>query len=313
MELTVSCNLLQGLDPVAGIRMGGKQIVHPFAGQGIDDEHVGRRRIAFGGHHWSSTRDPGYSGKGGRQGKRVTGNLRAEAVGAVLSCPADSHLNQHGRDRGCQRGNQDTNESERIVVAAPAEEEREIGQHGDGAGERRCDRHDQRVAIADVGQFVGHDTGHFRFTELVQETGGRGHGGIFRVTPGGKGIGLRIVDQVDLGHRQSGPFGKMANHGVQPWRRRCVDFLRIVHAQNHLVGIPEREEIHRGGEDQGQDCAAGTADKVSHTHEKSRHCRQKHAGLHNVHVRAPFNRTTVNSRRSRPARRDLQNAFESPI
>jgi hypothetical protein len=47
-------------------------------------------------------------------------------------------------------------------------------------------------------------------SESMQDAGGRRHRGIVRVAPGGEGVGLRLVDEIDLGHRQLGALGELA-------------------------------------------------------------------------------------------------------
>lgn len=85
-----------------------------------------------------------------------------------------------------------------------AEKHSESGEHGNRAGEGRRDGHDQRVAIFHMGQFMGHDTGDFLRREHAQKTGRHRHCRVFRIASGGKGVGLGIVDHIDLGRGQTG-------------------------------------------------------------------------------------------------------------
>ena len=78
-----------------------------------------------------------------------------------------------------------------------------VASDGNRAGEGRRDGHDQRVAVFHMGQFMGHDTGDFLRREHAQKTGRHRHCRVFRIASGGKGVGLGIVDHIDLGRGQT--------------------------------------------------------------------------------------------------------------
>jgi hypothetical protein len=76
------------------------------------------------------------------QPERVTADFRATAVGGIFAGAADRHLHHHGGQRRNEHGDQDANETERVVVVTvAAKEESEIAKHGNGAGQGRGDRH----------------------------------------------------------------------------------------------------------------------------------------------------------------------------
>ena len=81
-------------------------------------------------------------------------DLGAAAVGAIFAGAADRELDDHRRER---RDDHRQQHGEQVAAAvAAAEEEAEIGEHRDRAGDGRGHRHDQRVAILHVRQLVRH-------------------------------------------------------------------------------------------------------------------------------------------------------------
>src|SRR3546814_3101447 len=81
--------LAQPRDAVLGGGMGGEQAVGAMAVQRIDDEHVGRCRIALGGAVLDATRRAVdlLQRRGKPQG--LSADLRAGAVGGILAGPRD--------------------------------------------------------------------------------------------------------------------------------------------------------------------------------------------------------------------------------
>src|SRR3546814_8770106 len=79
--------LAQPRDAVLGGGMGGEQAVGAMAVQRIDDEHVGRCRIALGGAVLDATRRAVdlLQRRGKPQG--LSADLRAGAVGGILAGP----------------------------------------------------------------------------------------------------------------------------------------------------------------------------------------------------------------------------------
>src|SRR3546814_7658930 len=75
--------------------MGGEQAVGAMAVQRIDDEHVGRCRIALGGAVLDATRRAVdlLQRRGKPQG--LSADLRAGAVGGILAGPRDRRSEEH--------------------------------------------------------------------------------------------------------------------------------------------------------------------------------------------------------------------------
>ena len=61
----------------------------------------------------------------------------------------------------------------------------------------------KRIAVLHMRQLMRHDAGHLLIAQLLEQPGGGGHRGVLRVAAGGEGVGLRVVDQIDLRHRQA--------------------------------------------------------------------------------------------------------------
>ena len=119
---------------------------------------------------------------------------------------ADRHLDQHRGERG-EDHSDERRRSGRADCARGrrrAEEEAELRQHRDGAGDGRRDGHGQRVAVLDVGQLVRDHAGDLVAVEQAHQAGGDRDRGVLRVAAGGEGVRLVAADEIDLGHRQPG-------------------------------------------------------------------------------------------------------------
>ncbi len=161
-----------------------------------------------------------------------------------------------------------------------------------------------------MGQLVGHDAGNLLRRQLLKQPGRGGNGGVLRVAAGGKGVGLGIVDDIDLRHRQAGALRQLA-HDIEKLRRRTLVGLNgAVHAQNDLVGVPEAEKVHGGGNDQRHDGAAAAAEQIAEAHEDGGHGRQQHGGLHGIHRQS----SVIAARcRNRVGERQYRKPVPSPI
>ena len=256
--------------------MRREQIVHALSCERVDDEHVRGRRVALGLLVRQLVRGVLDLGQRGGQPHRLAGDARAEIVGGVLARAADRHLHQHGRERRQNHHHDRADDAGAVaVVAVAAEEHAELRDHGDGAGDRGGDGHQQRVVIFDVRELVGDDAGELFAGELLRETHGDGDGGVVRVAAGGKRIGLRLVHQKHARHRQAGAGGQVGDEVIEIGRAVAIDLMDAVHRQHHAVTIPVREQVHAGGDDQRDQRAGLAADQEADAHEKrSEACEQ---------------------------------------
>jgi hypothetical protein len=130
---------------------------------------------------------------------------------------------------------------------------------GDGGG----DRHDQGVAVAHMGQLVGQHPGHLLVAEPGKEPGGRRHRRVPGVAPGGEGVGLVALDEVDLGHGQAGVDAELMDHAHQVGGALPVDLAGAVHPQHQLVRVPIGEQVHAQRQGQGDHHPALAAQQVA--------------------------------------------------
>ncbi|MNS57432.1 hypothetical protein D3C72_903170 [compost metagenome] len=220
---------------------------------------------------------------------RIIGDLGADPVGLIFAGAADGHLHQprrHGRQQ--HQGDGPDQTARTLAVVAAAEEEREIGQHGDGARHRRRHRHGQGVAVLHVGQFVRHHPAHLLARQHVQQAAGRGDGGVLRIAAGGEGVGLVVGDDGD-GRQGQARIGRHLlhvgdigpDHGVGVG---LVHHLGPVHLQHDLVGVPVAEQVHPRRHKQGDHHAGRAADQIAQTHEQGGHHGQQGEGLEMVHA-----------------------------
>ena len=135
-----------------------------------------------------------------------------------------------------------------------------------------------------MGQFVGHHSGDFLFGQSIEQASGGGDGSVFGTAAGGEGVRLIGVQHIDLRHRQIRVGGQLFHHRNQLWRRFMGDFPGIVHAQNHVAGIPPREHVHGSSEHQGKQHACLTGQQKTNQHEQHGHEGQQYGCFHNIHL-----------------------------
>ena len=152
----------------------------------------------------------------------------------VISAPArsasnsrrarDRRLHQHGGDGRQQGHQQHADHAQRMfAVAAAAHEEGHVGQHGNGARDHRGDGHGQGIAMLHMAQLMRQHARQFFLAHLGQQAGGDADRGMIGIAPGGKGVGLRIFGDVDLGHGQLRLRRQLLHQAVKlaaRWRHR---------------------------------------------------------------------------------------------
>ncbi len=137
----------------------------------------------------------------GRQPERTAREQSPAAVGFIFARAADRHLHQHGPERSQDHNENAADRAQRIVAPfAAAEEEREIRQHRNGAGNRRGDGHDQRVMVLDVGKLMRQHAGKLLLAQTLKDARHHAHRGMLGTAPGGKRVGLWVLRDIDFGH-----------------------------------------------------------------------------------------------------------------
>ena len=109
----------------------------------------------------------------------------------------------------------------------------------------------QRVAVLDVAELMREHAGKLVAIQPLEQPGGDRDGGMLGIAPGGKGVGLRIVHDVDLGHGQARVRRELPHQPVELGRRALVHLARAIHGEHHLVGVPIGEQVHRRGDEKG--------------------------------------------------------------
>ncbi len=256
--------------------MGREQAVALVGVQWVHDKHVRGRRIvlrrvvvdAFGADFQLLQRVGQPVG--------IAADFGPALVGLVFARAADGHLHKDSCQRRQDHHGQHADDAQR-VVAVVAEEQGEVRQHGNRTRHRGGDRHDQCVAVAHMGQLVGHHARDLAFVHQLHQPGGGRDGGVLRPAPSGEGIRLRVVDHIDARHRQAIARGQLLHDAVE-----CVaavgDLARLVVAQHSLARIPPGEQVH-ARRDQKRDNHAGLArQQEPATHEDRRQGGQQKRG-----------------------------------
>ncbi len=142
------------------------------------------------------------------------------------------------------------------------------------------DGHDQRVAIADMAQLMGDHARQFFRRAAFHQAGGDAKTAPWRDRGRWQSVGLRIL-------RRHRPWAWAAGRwrpgarpsGTAAGSERASTWRRAEHAQQHLVGIPEGEEVHAGRDARRRSASAGAADKSADRDEQAHQGRHQDAGL----------------------------------
>ena len=114
----------------------GSKTACPAGGcAGVDDEHMGGRGVVLCCLDCRSAVNPLRVFPAHRPASPDFRRFLPRPVGVVLTRTADCHLYEH-RGHGGQDHHGDGADNTETAVAVAAEKQREIGQHGDRAGER---------------------------------------------------------------------------------------------------------------------------------------------------------------------------------
>ena len=107
---------------------------------------------------------------------------------------------------------------------------------------------------------------------------------MLRVSPGGKGIRLIVLDDVDLRHRQARLLGKLMHGANKVGRRRFIDLSRAIHRQENAIGIPIGEQVGGGRKQKRNHHPGLAADQKADEKEESGKGRHQHSGAYYVHA-----------------------------
>ncbi|KGM88877.1 hypothetical protein rosmuc_01099 [Roseovarius mucosus DSM 17069] len=148
--------------------------------------------------------------------------------------------------------------------------------------------HDRGVVVADMGQLMRHDGGDFLSAEAAQEAGGGGDGGIGGVAPGGKGIGLIIVEEIDRRARHLRSIRHVMHHLRECYALWTRGRAGVVHAQDHAIGIPPAKGVHGKCHDQRHHRPAHAPQERADAQKERGHRRHQNASAQIAHRISPM-------------------------
>ncbi len=139
-----------------------------------------------------------------------------------------------------------TSSERRVVVAT--EPEQHVREVGDRGADRRGDRLDQDVAVADVGQLVGEDAAQLVLGEEFGDPAGHGDGGVLGVAAGRESVRLVLGDHVEAGHRQTGTGRQFTDDLEEARVVGLLDRLGAAHLQRQFVAEEVGAEVDQQGD-----------------------------------------------------------------
>ncbi len=144
--------------------------------------------------------------------------------------------------------------------------------------------------VLDMRQLVRDHAGEFFTVQHLQQAGRHRHRGVMGIAPGRERVGLRIIHQIDLRHRQLRAARKLGHHPEQFRRAALIDLLGTVHRQHHAVRVPVGKHICRGGDHQRHHGAARSADQIADPHEQGRQPGKQNRSFEITHFLLPTGR-----------------------
>ena len=150
--------------------------------------------------------------------------------------------------------------------------------------------------MRDMRQLVREHCAQFVRGQELQDAGRRRDSRMLWVASGRERIGLRLVDEINLRHRQPGARSELRDGVVELRRGGRVDFPSAIELEHHRVGKPVGPQIDAKAKEESQQHALSTA-QHSADHAKKRHDRShQKPGLEPVSQHCSFSpvlRTTI--------------------
>ena len=154
----------------------------------------------------------------------------------------------------------------------------------DRPGDRRRQRHDQRIPIFHVRELMRQNTLELLFAHQLQESGGHRHRRMPRAASCRKRVGRLGGNPVQLGHRQSAARGNLPHDAIDLRGFGFAERLRSVHGQNDLVAEPVDHEIHHQGDDEGDSRPLRSPNHMPEEHQQHGQQREQEPRLQHIHV-----------------------------
>src|ERR1700746_409286 len=103
--------------------MGGEQVVHPTAGERVDDKERRGRRVSLSGVVRDLLRYARNFDECRGECVSTPADARAKIVGGIFPGPADRHLYDHGSKRRQDDHEYRADDAETVIIAITASEE----------------------------------------------------------------------------------------------------------------------------------------------------------------------------------------------
>src|SRR5919199_4264944 len=241
--------------------MGGEEALGTFLEllYGVDDVEVGGRAVGYL-QDLLVTRN---LLEGIREAFGIAGQLDRAGVGEVLPLAAYGELQQTGKDRGQDRENDGDEDHYQLDLPAslalpspttspPETAQEEVGDENGGTDEDTDEHGVADVVVAHVGHLVRDDALQFVPVQLLEQARGYGYGGVLRAAARGEGVGGRVLDDVDLRHRQAAGDGHLLDD-VEEDGGVLVGYLSSPGGgEHHPVAAVVAREARDGAHDEGE-------------------------------------------------------------
>ena len=275
---------LQPLNPLLSRGVGAEELAHGdvFAGEGVDDEHVGG--LGFGLGDDSASGVVVEFAQSRLEPFGVAGHASRALIGHEFSAAADGHLDDSGGHGGEEHEGEHHDKVRPVAIPSTTEKHPEIGQHTDRSCDGGGDGANEHVVVFDVAELVGDDRFDLLFAQEVEQTFGDGDGGVMVVPSGGEGIGLVIGEDIECRHRQTSPGGQAVDDPVQTGGGAAVDGVGVVVLEYLLVAVVIGIKVHPRCHHK-RDNHPGLACECSPDEdEEERECGEEKIGFESFHV-----------------------------
>src|SRR3712207_3936634 len=136
--------------------------------------------------------------------------------------------------------------------AEPQAPQEKVGDEDRGAHQDADEHGVADVEVADVGHLVRDDPLQLVPVQLLEEPRGDGDGGVIRIPPRGEGVGGRVLDDVDLRHREAGGYGHLLDDVEEDGGVVVGDLPGPRCGQDHSIASVIGRDAGDGPHDEGE-------------------------------------------------------------
>ena len=223
--------------------MRQKQFRDVFSLERIGDIEVGGR--AIGGFERLSVSCNLFECAG--QSLGVAREERAGRVGERFAFAGDGQLDEHRGERRQDGENDSGDHQDHLglafiiaipIAAIPCPMTEPVRQKRHEADQDHDDGRDERVAVADMGEFVGDHPFQFRFFQAADDAGREADDAVLGIASRRERVERAVFDDIDFRQRQAGGDAQILDEAIDLLVVREGELVRAAHQEHDPIAPP---------------------------------------------------------------------------